>query len=329
MRVLVTGGGGFLGGAIVRRLVARGDQVRSYSRSVYDWHRPLGVEQFQGDLADRAALATAMADCDAAIHVAAKAGFWGPYEDYRHANVDGTLAVLAACCDAGVKRLVYTSTPSVVHGGAGLEGVDESQPYADRHESPYAATKAEAEKAVLAANGPELATVAIRPHLVWGPGDPHLVPRLVARAKAGRLRKIGDGKNLVDTVFVDNAAYAHELALDRLSPGSPVAGKAYFIAQGEPQPLWKTIESLILASGGPKLPERAVPESVAVAMGGICEFLWKTLKLSNEPPMTRFVAHQLATSHWFDLTAAKRDLGYEPIVSFEDGLERLKAASSR
>jgi len=326
MRTLVTGGGGFLGGAIVRRLAARGDTVRSYSRSAYDWHGPLGVESFQGDLTDRTVLSAAMAGCDAVIHVAAKAGFWGPYSEYRHANVDGTLAVLEACRSTGVNRLVYTSTPSVVHGGRGLEGVDESQPYPDHHESAYAATKAEAEKAVLAANGPELATVAIRPHLVWGPGDPHLVPRLVARAKAGRLRKIGDGKNLVDTLYVDNAALAHELALDRLAPGSPVAGKAYFIAQGEPKPLWDTIQSLILASGGPILPERAVPESVAVALGGICEALWKTLPLSGEPPMTRFVAHQLATSHWFDLSAAKNELGYEPIISFEEGLSRLKAS---
>jgi len=324
MRVLVTGGGGFLGGAIVRRLVARGDEVRSYSRSVYDWHAPLGVASYRGDLTDIQALSYAMAGCDAVIHVAAKAGFWGPYAEYRHANVDGTLALLDACRKSGVNRLVYTSTPSVVHGGAGLEGVDESQPYPARHESAYAATKAEAEKAVLAANGPDLATVAIRPHLVWGPGDPHLVPRLVARAKAGRLRKIGDGRNLVDTVFVDNAAYAHELALDRVAPGSPVAGKAYFIAQGEPKPLWETIEALIQASGGPKLPERAVPEQVAVAIGGLCEAVWKTFRLPNEPPMTRFVAHQLATSHWFDLTAARRDLGYEPVVSFEVGLERLR-----
>lgn len=328
MRVLVTGGGGFLGGAIVRRLAARGDHVRSYSRAAYDWHGPLGVVSFQGDLTDLKPLTAAMSGCDAVIHVAAKAGFWGPYEAYRQANVAGTRAVIEACRQAGVNRLVYTSTPSVVHGGKGLEGVDETAPYPPRHESAYSATKAEAEKAVLAANSPSLATVAIRPHLVWGPGDPHLVPRLVARAKAGRLRKIGDGKNLVDTVFVDNAAFAHERALDRLAADSPVAGKAYFIAQGEPRPLWETIQALILAAGGPILPVRGVPESAAVAVGAICEAAWKMLPLRGEPPMTRFVAHQLATSHWFDLTAARRDLGYHPIVSFEEGLERLRACRS-
>lgn len=329
MRVLVTGGGGFLGGAIVRRLVARGDSVVSYSRADYPWHADLGVASVRGDLADVAKLVEASEGCDAVIHVAAKAGFWGSYASYLHANVVGTKAVIEACRKAHVRRLVYTSTPSVVHGGQGLEGVNESQPYPDRYESAYSATKAEAERAVLAANDDRIATVALRPHLVWGPGDPHLLPRLVARARAGRLRKIGDGKNLVDTVFVDNAASAHELALDRLAPDSLIAGKAYFIAQGEPMPLWLTIERLIVASGGPTLPKRAVPESIAVAGGALCELAWKTLRLKGEPPMTRFVAHQLATSHWFDLSAARTELGYEPIVSFDEGLERLKAAQSQ
>jgi nucleoside-diphosphate-sugar epimerase len=225
-----------------------------------------------------------------------------------------------------VKKLVYTSTPSVVHGGGDLNGVDESMPYPAHHESAYSASKAAAEKVVLSANGAEISTVALRPHLIWGPGDPHLLPRLVAKAKAGRLRKIGDGKNLVDTVFVENAALAHILAVDKLCPEAQIAGKAYFIAQGEPRPLWETIERLIVASGGPKLPAKYVPKSVAMAMGGACELTWRFLRLKGEPPMTRFVASQLATSHWFNLGRAKADLGYQPEWSFEQGLKAVELA---
>lgn len=324
MKTLVTGGGGFLGGEIVRRLVARGEQVVSYSRSTYDWHRELGVKQATGALTDVEALANAMRGCDAVVHVAAKAGFWGPRDDYFNTNLGGTKAVLEACQKAGVPRLVYTSTPSVVHGGGDLNGVDESLDYPAQHESAYAASKAAAEKLVRQANGPKLATVALRPHLIWGPGDPHLLPRLLAKAKFGKLRKIGDGKNLVDTVFVDNAAQAHLLALDRLEIDSEIGGKAYFIAQGEPAPLWDTIEKMIIAAGGPPLPKKNVPQKVAMLGGAVCELLWKMLPLKGEPPMTRFVASQLSTSHWFRLENARNDLGYVPEVSFEQGLERLR-----
>jgi nucleoside-diphosphate-sugar epimerase len=326
MKVLVTGGGGFLGGSIVKRLIKRGDSVVSYSRSSYAWHKDFGVESATGDLSDVMALSNAMQGCDAVIHVAAKAGFWGPPSEYFQANLAGTEAVLYACRKAGVKRLVYTSTPSVVHGGGDLNGVDESMPYPTHHESAYSASKAAAEKVVLNANGAEISTVALRPHLIWGPGDPHLLPRLVAKAKAGRLRKIGDGKNLVDTVFVENAALAHIMAVDKLCPEAPIAGKAYFIAQGEPRPLWETIERLIVASGGPELPAKYVPKSVAMAMGDACELTWRFLRLKGEPPMTRFVASQLATSHWFNLGRAKADLGYQPEWSFEQGLKAVELA---
>lgn len=326
MKVLVTGGGGFLGGEIVRRLVARGDEVISYSRSTYDWHREAGVTQATGSLTDVNALENAMRGCDAVVHVAAKAGFWGPRDDYFTANLGGTKAVLEACKKAGVQRLVYTSTPSVVHGGGDLNGVDESLDYPAHHESAYAASKAAAERVVRQANGADLATVALRPHLIWGPGDPHLLPRLLAKAKAGRLRKIGSGNNLVDTVFVDNAASAHLMALDRLQIGSLIGGKAYFLAQGEPAPLWETIERMIIAAGGPPLPKKAVPKGVAMLGGAVCEMVWKTLRLKGEPPMTRFVARQLATSHWFRLENARNDLGYVPEVSFEQGLQRLRRA---
>jgi len=251
MLILVTGAGGFLGGAVARQLRDRGGAVRSFSRSAYPAFTELGVEQIAGDLADAGAVARAVRGCDAVIHTAAKAGVWGPEHEYFCANVTGTRNVLAACRAHGVRTLVYTSSPSVVAGDHDLNGVDESVPYPPHHLAAYPRTKAQAEREVLAANGPDLATVALRPHLIWGPGDPHLVPRLLARARAGRLRRVGDGSNRIDTTYVENAAAAHLLALDRLRPGAACAGRAYFIAQGEPLPLWEFVNRVLALAGLP------------------------------------------------------------------------------
>jgi nucleoside-diphosphate-sugar epimerase len=324
MRALVTGGGGFLGGVIVRMLRERGDQVVSYSRGRYRALERLGVEQLRGDLADRQALVGAAAGCDIVYHVAAMAGVWGRYDDYYRANVTGTENVIAACRECGIRRLVHTSSPSVVFAGRDIEGGDESLPYPERFEAHYPRTKALAERLVLAANGQDLATVALRPHLIWGPGDNHLVPRIIARAKAGRLRRIGSRPCLVDTVYVDNAARAHLQAGEHLSPGSPVGGRAYFIANGEPLPLWEMVNRILAAGGLPPV-TRTIPPGLAYAVGVLCEGLWGSLRLSGEPPMTRFVAHELATAHWFDLTAARRDFGYRPEISIDEGLVRLQA----
>jgi nucleoside-diphosphate-sugar epimerase len=321
---LVTGGGGFLGGAIVRKLLERGDRVRSLSRGRYPDLEARGVECVQADLGDAEALARAARDCDVIFHVAAKAGVWGPYEDYHRANVVGTENVLTACRKSRVSRLVFTSSPSVVFDGKDMEGADETAPYPKHYEAAYPQTKALAEQAVLRANGPELATVALRPHLIWGPGDPHLTPRILARARSGKLRRIGPGTNRVHTVYMDNAADAHLLAADRLAPGATVAGKAYFIAQEEPQPLWDVINRILAAGGLPPV-TRSVPLSVAYAMGAAIECTYRLFHLRGEPPMTRFIARELATSHWFNLTAAQRDLGYVPAVSFEEGMLRLEA----
>jgi len=227
--ILVTGGGGFLGGAVVRQLLARGDAVRSLQRSDAPGLRDLGVEVVRADLADAGAVVSAANGCDAIIHVAAKAGIWGAYAEYHRANVIGTRNVIDACHELGIQRLVYTSTPSVIHSGRDVEGVDESAPLSTHFETAYPATKAEAERLVLAANGSGLATVALRPHLIWGPGDPQLTARILARARAGRLRLVGGGVKLIDSIYIENAAQAHLLALDHLTPGSPCAGKAYFI----------------------------------------------------------------------------------------------------
>jgi nucleoside-diphosphate-sugar epimerase len=323
MKALVTGGGGFLGGAIVRQLVARGDTVATLSRNHYPALAKLGVTQFQGDVADAAAVAGAMAGQVVVFHVAAKAGIWGRRADFHAANVVGTVNVLTACRAHAVRRLVYTSSPSVVFAGQDLENADESVPYPAHYEADYPRTKAEAERLVLAANGPDLATVALRPHLIWGPGDNHLIPRLLARARAGRLRRIGRVDKLVDAVYIDNAAAAHLLAADRLVPGSPPAGKAYFIANGEPVPLWSLVDRILAAADLPPL-RRTLPVWWAVLAGRLCETTWGWLRLPGEPPMTRFVARELATAHWFDQTAARRDLGYVPTVTLEEGLRLLK-----
>lgn len=322
MKALVTGGGGFLGGAIVKMLRERGTQVRSYSRGEYPELARLGVEQRRGDLADREALLKAAEGCDIVFHVAAKAGVWGSYAEYHQANVTGTENVIAACQAHGIGRLVHTGSPSVVFDGRDVEGGDESLPYPDHFEAYYPQTKALAEQLVLAASSPTLATVSLRPHLIWGPGDNHLVPRIIARARAGKLRRIGNRPCLVDTVYVDNAASAHLLAADRLTPGSVVAGKAYFISNGEPIPLWEMVNRILAVAGLPPV-TRSISPGAAYAAGRICEGIWNLLRLRGEPPMTRFVARELATAHWFNIDAARRDLGYVPEVSMDEGLARL------
>ena len=324
MKALVTGGGGFLGLAIVRKLRERNDEVRNFSRAAHPALEKLGVESVSGDLADETAVIEAARGCDIIFHVAGKAGVWGPREAYYRTNVDGTLNVLKACAMVGIKRLVYTSTPSVTFAGTDQIGVDESEPYPEHHLNDYSRTKAIAERRVLAINGEDLATVSLRPHLIWGPGDPHLVPRLLDRARSGRLRLLGDRLNEVDSVYVENAADAHLLAADRLAPGSPIAGKAYFITQGQPMPLAELINRILAAGRLPPV-ERRISPGLAYVLGAAMETVYGLLLIKNEPPMTRFVARQLSTAHWFDISAARRDLGYAPAISLDEGMERLAA----
>ena len=264
-----------------------------------------------------------MAGCDVVFHVAAKPGIWGPYEEYYRTNVLGTENVVAGCHKHGVARLVYTSSPSVVFDGKDMEGVNESVPYPDHYETHYPKTKALAEQFVLRSNDSRLATVSLRPHLIWGPGDNHLLPRLAARARAGQLRRIGSAKKLIDTIYVDNAAEAHLLAAERLAPGSPIAGKAYFISQGEPIETWDMINRLLAAAGAPPV-QRTVPAGLALALAWCFETAHKLARSQREPRLTRFVVKELGSSHWFDISAARRDLGYAPAVSIEEGLRRLK-----
>ena len=322
MRALVTGGGGFLGGAIVRRLVDRSWTVRALQRGSYDRLEALGVEQIRGDIADSTVVDHAVAGCDIVFHVAARVEMWGPIEPFYRTNVVGTENVLAAMRRHGVRRLVFTSSPSVVHSRDGLEGVDESVPYPDHYGAAYPETKAMAEMTVLATNGPDLATVALRPHLIWGPEDTNLVPQLLARARAGELRFVGDGSNLVDTIYIDNAADVHLLAADRLEPGAACAGKAYFVSNGDPWPLKKIVNGILEAGGLPP-EERGVSLRLALIAGALFEAAHRLFRSQTGPRMTPFIARNFATPHWFDISAARRDLGYEPEVSIEEGLRRL------
>ena len=327
MKLLVTGGGGFLGQALCRGLVERGHEVASFNRGHYPQLDALGVRQLRGDLADRDAVISAAQGCDAIFHNAAKAGAWGSRDSYHRANVVGTDNVLAACRAHGIGRLVYTSTPSVTHRATRpvAGGSADDVPYGEHFKAPYASTKAIAEKAVLAANGPELATVALRPRLIWGPGDAQLLPRLAQRAHAGRLRLVGDGSNLIDTTYIDNAAQAHFDAFDHLAPGASCAGRAYFISNGEPRPVREIVNALLAAVGAPPV-TKTLPFPLAYAIGAACEAAWTLLPLRGEPPLTRFLAEQLATTHWYDMGPARRDFGYVPRVSIAEGLERLAAA---
>ena len=323
MKALVTGGGGFLGKAIVKRLRERGDEVCSFSRNPHPELTEMGVEHCRGELADAGAVKRAAEGCDIIFHVAAKAGVWGPYEEFYRANVLGTKHVIDACRLHGIKRLVYTSSPSVVFDGSDMEGVDESIPYPEHFEAFYPQTKAEAEQLVLQANDQTLATVALRPHLIWGPEDNHLVPRILARGAKGALLKLGSRECLVDTVYIDNAALAHLQAADHLAVGSVVAGKAYFLSQGEPLPIWDVVNRILDAGGLPPV-TRIISPSLAYTIGAILEKVYGLLNLKGEPRMTRFVAKELSTSHWFDLSAARNDFGYQPEVTFDEGIERLR-----
>jgi nucleoside-diphosphate-sugar epimerase len=327
MNVLVTGGTGFLGRRLVERLLAEKRNVTVLGRTPAPDLEARGVRFVTAALNDPVALRFACQRVQTVFHVASKVGVWGRPEEFHQTNVDGTRHVIETCLSQGVKRLVYTSTPSVVYNGEDLAGVNESLPLTTDCPSPYALTKAQAERDVLSANSPRLQTIALRPHLIWGVGDPHLIPRILARAMSGRLRIIGEGRNRVDLVHVENAVDAHLAAeqslTEKLRPGAkPAAGRAFFITNGEPVVLWDWINELLRAMEiKPVMKRMTLP--TALALGGLCETAWRFLPLRGEPPMTRFVANELAKDHWFDITAARRDLGYSPRISMLDGTADL------
>ncbi len=324
MKALVTGGGGFLGGAIVKALLKRGDSVKTIQRGHYPFLSELGVEAIQADVSNGNDIDAAARGCDIIFHVAAKAGVWGDYDEYYQANVIATQNVIKACENNHIPYLVYTSTPSVVFDGTDEAGIDETTPYAKTFFNAYQKTKAEAEQIILKANNSDLKTVALRPHLIWGPGDRHLAPRLIERAKAGRLRLVGSKDNKVDSCYIDNAVQAHLLAADCLqSVDSICAGKAYFISNDEPLTMTNLINKILAAAELPSV-TKTLNANTAYYIGVIFECIYRLFNIKQEPLMTRFVARQLSTSHWFDLSAAKHDLAYQPAISIDEGMKRLK-----
>jgi nucleoside-diphosphate-sugar epimerase len=328
MHALVTGGGGFLGRYIVEQLLARGDRVRSFGRGAYPELEEMGVEVVRGEITDRRAVCDAVAGVDCVFHTAARAGVGVRRQDYERPNLTGTTIVVLACRVHRTPRLVYTSSPSVTFAGEDQRWIDESVPQAldwmQRNAAHYSYTKAVAEVAALAkTRGRPTQSCALRPHLIWGPRDTHLIPRLVDRARRGRLRRVGDGTNLVDICYVENAAAAHLAAADALAaPDSPAAGRAYYISQGEPVNCWQWIDEILALAGLPPV-RKSMSFKAASRLGAACEAVYRTLRLRGEPPMTRFLAAQLARSHWYDISAARRDLGYEPRVSTAEGMRRL------
>ena len=319
MRVLVTGGGGFVGRHVVERLLARGYEVRVLGRSPQPELEAKGGIFRNCDLLDKEGLKSACSGVDAVFHIAAKAGVWGSWKEFYEPNVIGARNVLAACRANGVGRLIYTSTPSVVFNRRPISGLDETMPYGRNWLCHYAHTKAIAEKEMLEASCEGLIITALRPHLIFGPGDPHLLPRVLESAAAGRLKRVGHGKAVVDVSYVDNVADAHLAAFDALGRGVG-AGKAYFISQGEPVALWPWINRILEALGHAPV-DRKIPLSVAYLLGSAFEVLWPLLQRKEDPPMTRFVALQLAKDHFFDISAARNDLGYMPKIGMEEALK--------
>jgi nucleoside-diphosphate-sugar epimerase len=322
--VLVTGASGFVGGALAHRLLDHGRRVRVACRSQVPDLQERGAEWSELDLADAAAVRRACSGVSTVFHAGAKVGIWGRYADFRAVNVEGTQAMINGCRDFEVPRLVFTSSPSVVFNGLDLAGANEELPYGKDIPACYAATKAVAESAVLNADDREgLRTTALRPHLVWGPGDTNLLPRVIERARKGRLRIVGSGRNRVDLTYIDNVVDAHLLAEQTLveRPDS-AGGRAYFITNGQPVELWTWINELLGRLGIPEV-EKTISLPAARRLGAGCECLWSALRLRGEPPMTRFVASELAKDHWFSIERAERELRYRPRVSMGNGLERF------
>lgn len=320
VRVLVTGASSLLGGAVACRLQARGDDVTVFQRRPAEVSAQ-GCRQLLGDVTDAAAVRQAAHGQDAVVHLAARVSVTGPWAAFEEVNVDGTANMVAGARAAGVARLVHVSSPSVAHSGRALVGAGAEPADPVGASGHYARSKALAEQLALASDGPALAVVAVRPHLVWGPGDTQMVGRIVQRARAGRLALVGDGAALIDSTYVDDAAAALVAALDR----APQAhGQALVVTGGQPRPVAEVLARICRAAGAPP-PTRRVPLGVARIAGAAVEAVWAFSRRSDEPPMTRFLAEQLATAHWFDQRLTRALLGWAPEVGLDEGFARLRA----
>jgi nucleoside-diphosphate-sugar epimerase len=322
--VLVTGYGGFLGSAICRQLVERGYRVRGIARSEYPAAKSLGVETMRGSITNADQCDLAVQGVDGIVHTAALAGVWGPRTEYESTNIRATDQLIAAARRHGVQAFVHTSSPSVTFDGRPQSGIDESSPYPTRWLCDYPRTKAISEQRVLQSNqSGTLSTCALRPHLIWGVGDPHLIPRVIERCRSHRLRCVGDGTNRIDTVHVENAAMAHVLALQKMfAHDVQASGRSYFITDDEPIACWDWI-STILKCASMTPPNRKISLRGAYNLGAMLEGVYGALRIRHEPPMTRFVALQLGVDHFFDISAAKQRLGYQPARDRSSRIEEL------
>lgn len=302
------------------RLRARGDEVVLMQRhaSADDF------EQQLGDVRDMSAVERAMTGCDAVIHAAARVGVVGSWDEFRSTNVDGVANVLMAARLQGIERFVHVSTPSVAHSGHSLVGAPADSAVVGRRGAYYAESKALGERLALAAASDAFPLVVVRPHLVWGPGDTQLVGRIVERARQGRLALVGSGAALIDSTYIDNAADALVAALDAVQPSAACIGRPYVVANAEPRPVGELVAGIVAAAGLRAAP-RHVPFAIAVRAGAVVEKVWALRGTQTDPPLTRFLAEQLGTAHWFDLRATMTDLAWSPKVSIDEGLARLTA----
>ena len=316
MKVLITGATSLIGRHTVTALARRHD-VSTLQRGVGP-----GVSSTRGDVTDRVALERACADQDAVIHLAAKVGVTGSWAEYEDTNVHGTELLIAAARRAGVRRFVHVSSPSVAHSGSALVGVGAAPADPTTTRGHYATSKALAEIVALDASSDDFPVVAIRPHLVWGPGDTQLIGRIVERARGGRLALVGSGAAMIDTTYVSNAADALVAALDR---APSVAGRAFVVSNGEPRTVHELVVRITEAAGLDWRPRR-VPITLARMGGAIAERTWDRLGRTDDPPMTSFLAEQLSTAHWFDQRETRSALGWEPAVPLAEGFDRLRHA---
>lgn len=317
--VFVTGGSGFIGGRLIGRLVREGTAVRALARSEGSARRvaELGAEPVRGDLGDRDALAAAAQGAELAFHLAAHLGDWGRWEDFERDNVTGTRNVLDACAGSGVRRFVHCGTEAALMAGKPLVAVDESAPLRPDSRAPYSATKARAEQAVREANRDGFETVVLRPRFVWGKGDTTLLPEMAAAVESGRFAWLGGGRNLTATTHVENVVEGLLLAAERGRPG-----EAYFVTDGEPV-VFREFVTEMLATQGVMPPDRSLPAWTAAPLARIAEAAWKLLPLPGAPPMTTFRAWILTQECTIDISKARRELGYEPVISREQGLAEL------
>ncbi|WP_372654254.1 NAD-dependent epimerase/dehydratase family protein [Halobacteriovorax sp.] len=323
MKILVTGAGGFLGYYIARDLKNLGHDVYNFSRSHHKDLDEINVETRAGNLNDPSSIGRALEGIEAVFHVAGKVAMWGKWDDFYQTNTIGTQNLVNACIEKRIKKFIYTSTPSVVFGSGDIENGNEGLDYPKEFLSLYAKSKMLAEKYVLEKNSNDFLTCAIRPHLIFGPRDKNIIPRLLEASKKGKLKKIGNGENLVDIIYVENAAKAHIQAFESISSDSPVAGSAYFIGQEEPVKLWDFINTILRAHGQDSI-TKSISIKSAYVVGSIIEFILKVFRIWNvHPPMTRFVALQLGKSHYFSHSKAKSDFGYSPVISTDEAIARI------